>query len=701
MTQEPDSHRSGPRTTDTVLHLFEQAARDTPEAVAVSAGALDISYGQLDRQANRLAHHLLAAGLPAGGTVAVGHTRQADVLTAVLAVLKAGGTYTIVDPAQAGPARIQVLRTGPFALLTDTALQAALDSGDGLRLICPDAEAEAIGARAPESPGIPPAPVAALLWTGGEVPRAVPVGQARLLAAHRGWAEVGGLTPADRHLITSRPDVTAFAAGWTRALCSGATLVLAEHTPGDGRTEAEEIRRLIGTAEVTAVHTDPAGAASLLAQPDPQVRPLRLVTVTGDRLYLDEQAALQGGLLPGARLVSVYGTAETAGVGSWFELPQLTGPVDRPEGTAPAGTPFPGCRLELHDGEIHLTPPDGGAAVPTGDLGRLRPDGLLEFAGRIRDRFTLGRRTVDPYRLESALREHPAVGGALVRSVSHGPLQERLVAYIAPPAVPVAQTADSRVGYAWLPGADELRTRLKGRLREEDLPKTVVRLRSLPRNRAGQEDRSALPMPPKPTGGYRGKYSSSSDYDDYYADTMHAPLRTSGGKGSVEGAGCCSAIVLAVVAMLFTDALWPGSTELSGVPAPWSVLFFLLYCFECLAFATGVVFLFTGRSRMLRSGRSRGFTRAAHLAVVYLLIAWWPQDNLYRLAAKNDWPQQAALVYTFNIPLMIAAAILAVYVTRRPVVPPEPEPEPEPEDQEPEDEGPEDQGLEVTSKPAP
>ncbi|WP_190344212.1 AMP-binding protein [Streptomyces venezuelae] len=698
MTQEPDSHRSGPRTTDTVLRLFEQAARDTPEAVALSAGPLELRYGRLDRQANRLAHHLLAAGLPAGGTVAVGHTRQADVFTAVLAVLKAGGTYTIVDPAAAARARTQVIMAGPFALLTDTALQAALDPGHGLRLICPDAEAEAIGARAPESPGMAPAPVAALLWTGGETPRAVPAGQELLLAAHRGWAEVGGLTPADRHLITFRPDVTAFAAGWTRALCSGGTLVLAEDTRRDGGTAAEDIHRLIGTAEVTAVHTDPAGAASLLAQPDPPVRSLRLVTVTGDRLYLDEQSALQGGLLPGARLVGVYGTTETAGAGSRFELSQLNGPVDRPEGTALVGTPFPGCRLELHDGEIHLTPPDGGAAVPTGDLGRLRPDGLLEFTGRTRDRFTLGRRTVDPHRLESALRQHPAVGGALVRNVSHGPLQERLVAYIAPRAVPAGRTADPRASYAWLPGTAELRTRLAGRLREEDLPKTVVRLRSLPRNRAGQEDRSALPMPPKPTGGYRGKYSSSSDYDDYYAETMHAPPRTAGAE-STAGVGCCAAFLLAVAALLFTDVLWPGSTELSGVPAPWSVLFFLLYCFECLAFATGAVFLFTGFSRMLRSGRSRGFTRAAHLAVVYLLVAWWPQDNLYRLAAKNDWPQQAALVYAFNIPLMIAAAIVAGYVTRRPVA--SPEPEVEAEDPGTEDRGPEDQGLEVTSKPAP
>lgn len=50
-------------------------------------------------------------------------------------------------------------------------------------------------------------------------------------------------------------------------------------------------------------------------------------------------------------------------------------------------------------------------------------------------------------------------------------------------------------------------------------------------------------------------------------------------------------------------------------------------------------------------------------------MAWWPQDNLYRLAAKQDWPRQAALVYTFNIPLMIAGVVVAAYVIAKPPKP--------------------------------
>ncbi|MEU9007682.1 hypothetical protein, partial [Streptomyces sp. NPDC048551] len=87
---------------------------------------------------------------------------------------------------------------------------------------------------------------------------------------------------------------------------------------------------------------------------------------------------------------------------------------------------------------------------------------------------------------------------------------------------------------------------------------------------------------------------------------------------------------------------------------------------ESAAFAAGVLFLFGGRARMAGQGRGRALTTAAHLSVAYLLIAWWPQDNLYRLAARHDWPRQAALVYAFNVPLMLAGLIVACYLLRAP-----------------------------------
>ncbi|RPF44012.1 acyl-CoA synthetase (AMP-forming)/AMP-acid ligase II [Streptomyces sp. Ag109_G2-6] len=661
MTQASSSAGPGRPAADTVLERFEQWARDTPGAPAVITPGGPLSYAGLDTAANRLAHHLLARRLPGGARIAIAPTRREETVLALLASLKAGAAYALVDPADTRTARDQLLALAPDLLLTDAAGAARLDLGKGLPALLADAEAEAIAA----GPGHPPARAAqpapaAILFTATAVPRPVPVGHALLLAAHEAWAQLARLTPEDRHLFTGGPDLTAFAAGWTRALCAGGALVLPQ---GPAWTPAE-IPEAVSEYEVSALHTDPGGALRLLdrsldpagaarrgrREPAPRLSALRLLTVTGDRLYLDQQTALQDRLRPGARVLGVYGPTEAAGAGTWFELPQLPRLLDEPERLSLLGTPFPGSRVELRAGELLLTPPGGGEALATGDLAVLRPDGLLEFAGRLRDRITLADGSpLDPHPAESALRTHPGVGAAVLTPVgSRG--NTRLVAYVAPPP-----DGSGRDGNGAPVDADGLREHLAGRVPSAAIPVRVVRLPTLPRTRAGQEDRAAVPQPPqpgaRPVGG--GKYGASA-----------------GG----ELPGCfgfgCAAVPLTVVALFATDLIWPGSTDLTGVPGPWSFLFSVLYLFECSAFAAGLLFLFAGRRRMSRPGPGRRLTAAAHLAVAYLLLAWWPQDNLYRLAAKHDWPRQAALVYSFNIPLMIAALIVAVYLTRRPAAPP-------------------------------
>lgn len=655
MTQGSESVRFGKSTTDTVLHRFEQWARDAPEAPALVAGPDSLTYGQLDTRANRLAHHLLASGLPPGGRVAVGTARQTELVVALLAALKAGGAYAVIDVANPRTGRRQLVAAEPDVLLTRAAHQAALDDGSGPRVIRLGAEAAGIADHPAGAPGVPePGRTAALLFTGAAEPRAVPVSHALLLAAYEGWAEVARLTPQDRHLITGGPDVTAFAAGWTRALCSGGALVLPARSPWQG----EKVPAAVEAERVTVLHLGPADTVHLLA-PDPAprapvpkaraagggtVRSLRLLAVSGDRLHLDELAGLQSVLRPGVRVLNVYGLAETAGSGTWFELPQLLRPLDDTEERSLLGTPFPGFRVEVREGEIRLTPPGGGDAIPTGDLGLLREDGLLEFRGRIRDRITLpDGRSLDPHPVEAVLRGHEGIGAVIVNGVDsvHGP--RRLVAYVAPrPGAP-----------SWPPGAgipdvEELRAHVTGKLSRENIPLRVVPLRALPRNRAGQEDRSAVPLPILSAAAGQPAGSKSA-----------GPAAGPTGPFPASAAAGCGGIGLGFLALILTNLFWPGSTDLTGVPQPWAFLFFVLYLFECVAFGIGVVFLFAGRARMPRRGRGRRLTAAAHLAVAYLLLAWWPQDNLYRLAAKQDWPRQAALVYTFNIPLMIAACVVA------------------------------------------
>jgi hypothetical protein len=230
--------------------------------------------------------------------------------------------------------------------------------------------------------------------------------------------------------------------------------------------------------------------------------------------------------------------------------------------------------------------------------------------------------------VEAVLSRHPLVRGCAVLSVSTGPQDDVLVAYV--------ETDEAT--------PEQIRAFLaEARLPAGSLPRAVVPMRALPRSASGVVDRDALPLPPLPVAA-SGKHGGA------------AP--------GAAGRGLAALLVTgfgAVAALLLTDHLFPGATDLRWVPSPWAGLFRGLYVAECLSFGVGVAFLFLGRAGLARLGRPAGWTALAHLAIVWLLVAWWPQDNLYRLAAKTDWPRQAALVYGFNVTLMLAAAVVAAF----------------------------------------
>ncbi|MER6000169.1 hypothetical protein ABT120_16485 [Nonomuraea angiospora] len=226
--------------------------------------------------------------------------------------------------------------------------------------------------------------------------------------------------------------------------------------------------------------------------------------------------------------------------------------------------------------------------------------------------------------LEQRLRGHPVVTECVVVE------GEQLIAYV------VADEKDREK-------VTEFLTELVPRRR---LPEVVAVVPALPRTPEGEIDVAALPLP------------------------VAEGQRPAGGKGGGATAGSGSMVVggtllFGFLAFSITNVFWPYSTDLSGVPLPWAALFFGLYLFECASFGLGVMVLLRGRSALARRGRSAPLTTAAWLALAWLLLAWWPQDNFYRLAAKTDWPQQAALVYGFNVTLMIAAAVLVAFVTDR------------------------------------
>ncbi len=652
MTSTATSSAGRPGTG--VHALCENNARRAPDSVAVVYGALHLTYGELDRRAGEVAQRLRALGLRPGGRVAVCLERGPDVLVAMLGVLKAGGAYVPLEPTAPGHVLRDILAdAGVDTVLTVERHRVTVAQGADRRIVCLDADAAAPTAAAADGGAfdarVKPS-LACVLYTSGTtgVPKGVLIKHGTLLTAYRAWKEVYQLSPADRHLQVTATEFAGFTADWVRALCSGGTLVMAEHVDSEDRTDDAGLHELIIAERVTVL----TGAVAVIKELGRRPRVhglggLRLIAGTGELWDLDEQYALRALAGPDVRILNTYALTEAAGSGAYFELPAGPPPVGGSAQLSLIGAPFPGLTISVLDeagaplgpggvGEIAVSGPgvalgylngprfDSDHLVRTGDLGLRQASGCLEFVGR----------RGDHTEVEAVLRGYSAVPEYLVAEIDTAQGGRALAAYVV--------AAD---GGAVDP--DHLRSYLSERLPAGRAPQVVVPVASLPRTRAGRADRGGLPLPVQRGAGRAvgGKAGRS----------------TEPGRDSVGGIAFV-ALFFAVLAWFLTDAIWPGSTDVSGVPAPWAALFEGLYACECLAFGLGVVFLGIFGDLMSRGVVSGALAKAAHLAVVWLLVAWWPQDNFYRLAAKTDWPRQAALVYGFNITLMIAAAVVAAYL---------------------------------------
>ncbi|MDH6125817.1 amino acid adenylation domain-containing protein [Kitasatospora sp. GP82] len=716
-----------------VHQLFEEHARRAPEAVAVVCGDERLTYTELNTRADRLAHRLAGSGLGSGGLAAVALARGPGLLTALLAVLKTGAAYVPLEPTAPDAAVRHVLADAdPLVLLTEEAYRVRLTDTSSRTVLCVDTAAESIAAEAATPLGVTvqPSDPACVFYTSGStgLPKGALVEHRNLLHSYRGWQSVYRLSPTDRFLQTATLEFDVFTADWIRALGAGGTLVMARRNfTLDRTTEISELHELVLREAVTVMETNVHTLRRLFAHLLPrglELGEVRLLSVGAEKWYLDEQLRLQRYLGPGVRHINVYGVAEAAVDSTYFDSSTLAEAPEDAERISLIGQPFPGTRVHLLDasgrpvppgrpGEICLAGPgvgrgylnrpeltaarfqaaefdQDGRIYRTGDIGRLRPDGLLEYIGRATDRAD-GTGTADASEvtalaeIEAELRTHPDVRESAVARIETAPGQHRLVAYAVTAATADAGSQDTGSEHAVPEGLRVtegvtdgwvLRTYLAERLPERLLPDAVVPLPAMPLTRAGKLDRRSLPQPaPRDhaAGTARPGPGKTSVQRRGSAKAGYRPPRTGGG-GAASSRGA-SAVVLtllfAVLAFATTDVFWPGSTDVTAVPSPWAALFQVLYVCEWLGFGAGMAFLFLGqavleRQRPARPARLTGLTVAA---IAWLLIAWWPQDNWYRTSSPTDWPRQAALVYGFNVTLIIAALVVVRFLAWQPQTP--------------------------------
>ncbi|MGW8714025.1 amino acid adenylation domain-containing protein, partial [Streptomyces sp. NPDC055752] len=509
---------AAPVPARTVPDLFAESAARNPTAEALTSGADTLTYGELNARSNQLAHWLTEHGVGPETLVAVALPRSADLIVALLAVLKSGGAYLPLDltyPTE----RISYLLDDaqPRLVLTDAAFAATLPAfAEPVILDDPALRAE-VAARpdrdvtdADRTAPLRPHNAAYVIYTSGSTGR--PKG---VVVAHCGVANLThwGLTrfgpqTFERALATTSTtfDVSVF--DTLVPLLTGGSIVLLD----DALALAEQD---IGEASLLCV------VPSVLDAVADRARPERIATIilAGEALPASLVRKLRT-IAPHTRLANVYGPTE-ATVYSAECVDDGTG-----DGTLPIGTPLTNCRTYVLDGRLGLTPqgipgelylagaglaraylerpglsaqrfvadpfgPPGARMYRTGDLARWSADGRLEYLGRADTQAKIRGFRVEPGEIESVLATHPDVERCAVVARPASGASLHLVAYVVPVAASDALPPDT------------LRRFVGEHLPDYMVPSAFVSLERMPLTPNGKLDRAALPDPEFTSAAYR------------------------------------------------------------------------------------------------------------------------------------------------------------------------------------------------------
>jgi amino acid adenylation domain-containing protein len=512
---DPAAPLPGP-SPQPVARRFAAVAAAHAARPAVVQGGRAWTYGELAAAVERLAAALRRAGVGTGEAVAVGGGPSFSLVAAALAVLRAGGVLLLLDPALPSARRRAAAAAAGARLLVAPPGAAALGLAH-LRLT----EEAVPHAGLPVLEGPPPRrhpPEAAyVVFTSGSSGEPKGVVGAQLGLAHfLDWQRrTFGIGPGDRVAQLTALSFDVVLRDLLLPLTSGAALVLPEDAAL--RLDPERVCGWLDAHGVTVLHAVPALARPWLeARPRPPLAALRWVFFAGEplpaalvdawrRAFPSSPASETGG---NGGIVNLYGPTETTLARCAWRVPEPPAP-----GVQPVGRALPdsqalvlraGRRCGLGEvGEIvlrtpcrslgYLDPTSAGARrfapspfredpgdllYATGDLGRFRPDGVLEILGREDRQVKLRGVRVEPAEVEAALTAHPAVGAAAV--ALRGP---QLVAWVVPAA---GEAVEPRF----------LRAHLARRLPAALVPSRFVVLERLPTGPTGKLDRGALPAPP-------------------------------------------------------------------------------------------------------------------------------------------------------------------------------------------------------------
>jgi len=513
-----------------IHQLFEAQVAKTPDVIAVVCGQQQLTYRQLNRRANQLAHYLQKKGVKPEVFVGICVERSLAMLVGILGILKAGGAYVPLDPTYPPQRLAWVLSNSQVSvLLTQENLRENLPRLES-SLVCLDTDWQFIQEESQKNltTDITAQNLAYVIYTSGSTgqPKGVAIAHQSLV----NYTEVAitefEISERDRILQFASISFDAAAEEIFPCLAQGATLVL--------RTDKilSSIPFFLKTChdwQLTVLDLPTAFWHQIVAElptinqsfPDS----VRLVIIGGEKV-LPEQimtwqqqvqhkgAACLDFVNPTISLINTYGPTEATIVTTTYDLSKLE-VTETPGRNIPIGKPVANTKTYILDHHLNLTPvgvpgelyiggvglargylnrpdltntafiPDPFSTIParlykTGDLARYRIDGTIEFLGRIDRQVKIRGFRIELEEIEAVLTQHSDIQNAVVIAREERPSNIQLVAYIVPQPERVISI-------------EELRRFLETKLPKYMIPTAFVSLTALPTTPNGKIDRSALP----------------------------------------------------------------------------------------------------------------------------------------------------------------------------------------------------------------
>ena len=510
---------------DVCLHNpVEAQARRTPDDLAVIHPQGQLSHAEVDRRADHLAAQLTAAGVTRGDLVAVVMERGWEQVVAVLAINKAGAAYLPVDADLPERRRNELIARGGCTMaLTQEVMCSRLTWPDGLTTL---PITEMSGSAAPACPAQPD-DLAYVIFTSGSTgtPKGVMIEHRAALNTVRDITARFRVGPRDRVFALSALSFDLSVYDIYGTLAAGATLVMGR--PAEDKDPAAWART-VKDQRITIWNSVPALMELLVEHAEQggiDLSSLRLVMMSGDWIPPTLPDRIRA-IAPNAEIISLGGATE----GSIWSIFHPIGHVDPSSSSIPYGRPLTNQQFHILDrgmcdvpvgvpGELYIggsgvatgywkdpertaaafvTHPRTGAHLyRTGDLGRYRSDGLIEFLGRSDAQVKIRGYRIELGEIGAHLTRHPSVAECVVTTQGTGSLAQ-LVAYV------VAEPGHT-------PNSTRLRSHLASALPAYMVPSAFVTLPQLPLTANGKVDRRQLPAPAAPVGGEAGRIPPRTD----------------------------------------------------------------------------------------------------------------------------------------------------------------------------------------------